>query len=306
MIRAEAQLPVSRFCELIGLPRRTWYAWRAKHAAGEPAKGPWPAPVVDAIEPDVAKYAEAWPAWGHRKVWAMMRHDGHHVAQTSVRRAMARRGLLLPQRYQAERRELARARRQVFWDEPPTKRNQVWQFDFSEFETASGGRWQLGGCCDYVTSANLACTVTPTATARDMIAALDTAVAGAEELLGHRLIDEFVDPATGEIIGLLAIVTDNGGPMRSAAVARWFAARSWVIHVRTRHRSPGTNGVIERFFESIKYDDLYRHDIADGDALAGRVAEYRHVYNHIRPHEAIGWHRPADAYRQDPTTLKPL
>jgi hypothetical protein len=31
----------------------------------------WLAPVVDRIEPTVARYAEAWPAWGHRKGWAL-------------------------------------------------------------------------------------------------------------------------------------------------------------------------------------------------------------------------------------------
>ena len=45
MIRTEAQLPVSRFAELIDLPRRTYHYRLAKHRAGDPAKGLWPAPV---------------------------------------------------------------------------------------------------------------------------------------------------------------------------------------------------------------------------------------------------------------------
>lgn len=135
----------------------------------------------------------------------------------------------------------------MFWDEPPTRRNQVWQFDVSEFETTSGGRWQLGGCCDHVTGVKLDCAVRPTATAPDMVAALDTAVANAELLVGRPLASEFIDPATGELTSVLAIVTDNGGPMRSAAVARRFTARTWAVHVCSRHRSPGTTGVIERF-----------------------------------------------------------
>jgi transposase InsO family protein len=32
---------------------------------------------------------------------------------------------------------------------------------------------------------------------------------------------------------------------------------------RTRARSPQTNGVIERFFGSLKYERLYRHDIGN-------------------------------------------
>ena len=40
-------------------------------------KGPWPTPAVDAAEALAAKYAADWPAWGHRKIAAMMRADGH-------------------------------------------------------------------------------------------------------------------------------------------------------------------------------------------------------------------------------------
>ena len=35
---------------------------------GDRGKGPWPAPVVDRIEPEVAKLAERYPAWGHELV----------------------------------------------------------------------------------------------------------------------------------------------------------------------------------------------------------------------------------------------
>lgn len=108
-------MSVSRFAELIGVPRRTYQYRLAKHRAGDPPKGPWPAPVVDRIEPVVAKYAQDWPAWGHRKIAAIARIDGHDIgSMSSVKRAMARRGLLQPVRYQAERRQLAAARRAVF------------------------------------------------------------------------------------------------------------------------------------------------------------------------------------------------
>lgn len=90
----------------------------------------------------MAKYAESWEAWGHRKIWAIARADGWDVgSQSSVKRAMARRDLLQPLAYQTERRQLARDRREAFVD-PPLRRNRVWQFDFSEFETSAEGTWQ--------------------------------------------------------------------------------------------------------------------------------------------------------------------
>jgi transposase InsO family protein len=270
MIRTDAQLSVSRFAELIGVPRRTYHYRLARHRAGEPL-GVWPAPVLERIEPTVAKYAEAWPAWGHRKVWALARADGHDVgSQASVARAMRRRGLLQPVNYQAERRQLAQARRAVFVD-PPARRNRVWQFDFSEFETNAGGIWRLGGTVDYHAKVALACPVSATSTAGDMIAALDAAEAAAEALLGEPL------------------------------VAAWFARRPQFTHVRTRHRSPGTNGVIERFFEALKYEHLYRHDIDDGVALADHVDDFLDTYNRIRPHEALDWAPPIETYLTPPT-----
>ena len=95
------------------------------------------------------------------------------------------------------------------------------------------------------------------------------------------LVEDCTDPATGEIIPLV-VVTDNGPAMKSAA-DRWFAARSHLAHVRTRHRSPHTNGVVERWIESLKYERLYRHDIASGVELADRVADFINDYNAVPP-----------------------
>jgi transposase InsO family protein len=61
--------------------------------------------------------------------------------------------------------------------------------------------------------------------------------------------------------------TDNGACYKSAAFAAFIAARPWLYHVRTRYRSPWTNGVIERFFGSLKYEHLFRSEITNGYEL---------------------------------------
>lgn len=66
-----------------------------------------------------------------------MRADGYDEAEP-----------VTAKEYQAERRELARASKAAFAD-PPTRSNQVWQWDFSEFETTAGGVWRIAGCADY-------------------------------------------------------------------------------------------------------------------------------------------------------------
>lgn len=96
----------------------------------------------DRVRAVVHAYALRYPAWGHRKIWALTVADGHEVSQRTVHRILDELGLLHPARYKAERRELARARKQTFHD-PPTRRNRVWQTDFTELETRAGGTWQL-------------------------------------------------------------------------------------------------------------------------------------------------------------------
>ena len=99
MIRTDAGRSVSRFAELVGVPRRTYHGRLARHRAGDPPTGPWPAPVVDRIEPTVAKYAQEWPAWGYRTIRAIAAAEGRDVGSaSSVKRAMARRDLLQPVR----------------------------------------------------------------------------------------------------------------------------------------------------------------------------------------------------------------
>lgn len=289
-------MTITSFAALIEVPRRTYTRRRARWLAGEPPKGPWPAPTVERIEPAVAKLAEEFPAWGHRKIWALhnLDHPDEVVSQSSVRRAMARRDLLQPVGYQRERRELAKARRAAFV-EPPTHRNQVWQLDFSEFETTRDGRWQIAGCADYVAKYEFERWIAPTQMRHDAIEAVKAALAEVEEVLGHPLADDVTDPATGEIHPVV-VVTDNGPAFRSAAFARFIASRPELTHVRTRHRSPGTNGVRERGFGTLKYEQLYRHEIDDGVDLARHVEHQRQIFNTRRPHEALDWRFPRDVY----------
>ena len=308
MIRADAGMPVSRFAVLAGIPIRTYRRRLAvARAGGPPGKGPWPAPVVDLLEPVAAKYAEDWPAWGHRKIAAMMRVDGHQVSTSTVERALRRRDLLLPLGFRADRKAWAVARREVFVS-PPTRRNRVWQMDFSDFETSTGGIWRLCAVVDYASKYCLAATVTRFMRAVEAEACLLEALAeacrclGVDELTPELAVRDVVDETTGELTAVrvpVAVVTDNGGAFKGAVFARVFARCPVLRHVRTRVKSPGTNGVVERFFGTAKYEHLYREEIADGLALAAELDRFKIIYNTIRPHQYLGDRTPASVHLAD-------
>lgn len=290
-------MEVRRFCERLGIPRSTWYYWRAGHVCGREVKR-WPAPVVDQIEDDVTQVAEKYPAFGHRKVWGKLRRAGSLASQSSVKRAMAKNQLLHSRSYKAEVRERARKRRAAFV-EAKDRRNSIWQLDFTEFETTTGSIWQLAPVVDRHAKVVLACHISGRQAASDAIAALSAAIDSAEEMLGFPLLDDCTDTETGEVTPVI-VVTDNGPAFKSKAFANFIAARPYLDHARTRYRAPQTNGVVERFNESLKYDRLYREEIATMLELEGAVSEYVEHFNTDRPHEALDMAYPIEAYQADP------
>ncbi len=296
MIRLEEGMPTTRFARLIGVPERSYRRWQQREREGRPVKGPWPAPSADRVEPVAVEYADRFPAWAHRKVAMLMRVDGHHAPDSTVRRALKRTGRVLPVDYQAERRQHAKARRAAFVVEPSGP-NQVWQLDFTEFETRHGGTWRIGGVADYYSKLELGWHVSTTASHRDAIETLEQAIDETERLTGRPLRELLVDHVSSEIRPI-ALVTDNGPCFKAARFAAYIEKRPELIHIRTRRNSPNQNGVRERAFGSLKYEHLYRHEIDNGFDLGLKVESYRQLFNQIRPHEGIDMRRPLDVHLQ--------
>jgi putative transposase len=235
----------------------------------------------------------------------MMRADSYEVSTSTVERALRRRGLLLPSGFRADRRSWSRLRKRVFRD-PPRERNRVWQMDFSEFETARGGIWRICAVIDYATKYCLAATVTPTTRGADALTCLRRAVDEAKRVLdlddlradrGEMDVVDAEDYVIGQVPAPVAVVTDNGPCFRGGTFAEAFTGDDPLLrHVRTRIRSPQTNGVVERFFGTLKYEHLYRAIIGDGNALAVELGLFRRTYNTLRPHQALDDRTPRQAY----------
>ena len=97
---------------------------------------------------DRVDYADRYPQWGSRTIATLMRIDG-----------LPRAGL---DRVSGAEAHGKSARGRLSGRTPPARRgaaggvrratvgaNQVWQLDFSEFETRMGGTWRIGGTADY-------------------------------------------------------------------------------------------------------------------------------------------------------------
>lgn len=58
------------------------------------------------------------------------------------------------------------------------------------------------------------------------------------------------------------------------------------------------NRIVERFWRSVKHEDVYLHVYEDGRALHAGLSRYMDRYNHRRPHQGLGGATPEEVYRR--------
>lgn len=89
--------------------------------------------------------------------------------------------------------------------------------------------------------------------------------------------------------------TDQGVQFTSEAFLRELKAREILISMDGRGRALD-NVFIERLWRSVKYEDIYLRDYADGHQLSRGLEDDFDFYNHHRPHSAHGGTTPAQAH----------
>jgi len=98
----------------------------------------------------------------------------------------------------------------------------------------------------------------------------------------------------------LAIRTDNGPPFASVGLAGLSPLSVWwiklgIIPERIAPGHPEQNGRHERMHRTLKQDAM-SPPAANPKAQQEKLDSFRHVYNTIRPHEALGQVPPASFY----------
>ena len=158
---------------------------------------------------------------------------------------------------------------------------------------------RLAPVVDYATNLCRAVPVSGTAGPRDAIGAIEAAIEAAEPGPGPLAARGLRRPRDGRAVPP-TVVTENGTAYKSTDLLRFIASRPELAHVRTRHHAPETNGVAERFDQSLKYEHLYRLEVPDVMAIVDEAEAYLAVDNTIRPHESLDFATPITAYLAQP------
>ena len=112
---------------------------------------------------------------------------------------------------------------------------------------------------------------------------------------------------TENCLNALTLALKNGMPIIvNSDQGCQFTSESWITAILEQSIKISMDGkgrckdniYIERFWRSIKYEAIYLNEYSKFTELYCGVKEYIDFYNDSRPHQSLGYLRPADVYKK--------
>ena len=243
---------VARACRLFGLARSAVYR-REPADVGKMAQ-----------EGLVAETSRAHPCLGYRKVTAILR-DGHGETINPKRVArLRRRDGLLASRKDTKRR---RIKPQVRVRRVAKSRDEVWSYDFIQDSLADGSTVRILSVIDEYSRECVMLRAARSFPSRPVIDCL-------EELM----------VTTGRKPEWLR--SDNGPEFVAGQVQGWLKSAG-VGSAYITPGSPWENGHVESFHASLRAEFLSRELFFSMREVSVMLEDWRHHYNHERPHGSL-------------------
>ncbi len=258
---------VARVCRVWGVPRSSFYAAHAAATRGPAAaparRGPKPAiadaDLLAAIRADLAR--SPWSGEGHRKVWARLRVlDGIRVARKRVLRLMRANALLSPHR--ARPRPAETHERSIVTDAP----NVMWATDATQVATVRDGKVWFFAVAEHWNAEALGWHVSKRGTRHQALQAMSMAV---RQQFGHLGRDAARGVQLRHDHGSCFMAEDFQTQIRAWGMAPSFAFVG----------QPQTNGVIERFFRTLKEQVVHGRIFQTLDEVRAAVRDFVDRYN---------------------------
>jgi transposase InsO family protein len=288
---------IAALCRRAGISRKTGYKW-IKRSRTHPdetlcdrSRRPCSSPKRTAsdIERCILELRQAHPAWGARKLKRRLEDIGHkNIPAVSVVHGILVRHDLIDPAESDKHRPLVRFERM----EP----NDLWQMDFKGHFATDDGRCHPLTVLDDHSRFNLVLR----ACADEQLDTVKTA-----------LIDAFTRYGLPR-----SILSDNGAPWGCCGQENnWTTLGVWMarlgitlIHGRPHH--PQTQGKEERFHRTLAAEVIGTRQFRNLAETQAAFDKFRPIYNHQRPHEALGLNVPASRYRSSqrryPSELPPV
>lgn len=262
---AHKHVSVKRQCELLGLPRSTYY-YRSTPMSQETLE------IMKLVDRQFLKT----PVYGKRRMREYLAEVGYRVGERRVSRLMKLMGLAAI--YPRPRTSKAHPDHQVY----PyllrglkiTRANQVWSSDITYIPMPKGFMY-LVAIMDIYSRKVLSWSLSNTLDAEFCVAALEKALSlyGSPEIFN----------------------TDQGGQFTSERFISVLKAHKVKISMDGKGRFRD-NIFIERLWRSVKYECLYITEYREVRELRAKLKEWFGWYNTQRLHQALGYRRPDEVY----------
>jgi putative transposase len=265
MIAPTARLPVIRQCALLGIARSSFYYQPRPESAKE----------LDLLKRLDRIFTDN-PVYGSRRLQVALWREGMSVGRRRIRRLMQKLGLwaVRPKRNTSKPHPAHRIYpyllRGLTIDQP----NQVWATDIT-YVPMRHGLLYLVAIIDWATRRVLSWRLSNTLTTGFCVEALREALA------------RFGKPGIFN--------TDQGSQFTSEEFTTVLRDHGVAISMDGRGRCHD-NIFVERLWWTVKHEWVYLRPAANGIEQKRSLAEFFDWYNRRRPHQALGWQTPDEAY----------
>jgi putative transposase len=228
------------------------------------------------VSPDLAERIErlivAYPTFGYRRLWMMLRREGAVVNLKAVYRVLKLKGWFVHQRARTPR---PRAHGLV---SVASSSNQRWAMDVTHVACGRDGWAHLAVVVDCHDREVIGYEFARRGRARE-----------AERALEEACLRRF---GTLRPDGMTPVLrSDNGLIFQSRRFRA--ACRDYRLHQEyITPYTPEQNGLIERFFRSLKEECVWQHNFADFADARVAIASWIEWYNRDRPHQSLGYLSP--------------
>ena len=266
MIEADHdQLSVRQQCDLLGLNRATLY-YRPQREDEE----------VLTLMRRVDELHTGHITWGSRKIRDALRLEGYAVNRKRVQRLMRRLGLrvVFPQASHQRLPPDHEVYPYLLRGVAITRANQVWSIDLTYIRLADGFVY-LTAIIDWYSRKILAWDLSLTMDKSSAIEVLGRAMRryGTPEIFNSDQGVQFTSPAFLQ-------------PLKDAGVKISMDGKGRALD----------NVFIERFWRTLKYDEVYLNDYESPAQARGCIASFIEMYNGHRPHASLDGITPNMAY----------